>query len=145
LDRVKSNLSNLHWSTSISSIHSIDSNPNSESDSDEDSDLDHYEDNEIHVARSESEKLTRGVGERDRLLLPEKMKKSASEKFGVSSRSTEDDDDVERRRPQTVSCGESGDVDAKADDFINKFKQQLKLQRVDSLLRYKEMMTRKGK
>ncbi|KAF9607898.1 hypothetical protein IFM89_003712 [Coptis chinensis] len=34
------------------------------------------------------------------------------------------------------------EVDAKADDFINKFKNQLKLQRLDSILRYKEMLGR---
>ncbi|KAI3447137.1 hypothetical protein Pfo_003802 [Paulownia fortunei] len=33
-------------------------------------------------------------------------------------------------------------VDAKADDFIKRFKQQLKLQRLDSILRYKEMLNR---
>ncbi|KAJ0964544.1 hypothetical protein J5N97_025682 [Dioscorea zingiberensis] len=35
-----------------------------------------------------------------------------------------------------------GEVDARADDFINRFRQQLKLQRIDSLLRYKEMLHR---
>ncbi|XP_057538262.1 pathogen-associated molecular patterns-induced protein A70-like [Amaranthus tricolor] len=33
------------------------------------------------------------------------------------------------------------EVDAKADDFINKFKQQLKLQRLESLLRYRNNNT----
>lgn len=37
---------------------------------------------------------------------------------------------------------EGGEVDARADDFINRFRQQLKLQRLDSLLRYKEMLNR---
>ncbi|CAM8939085.1 unnamed protein product [Rhodiola kirilowii] len=37
---------------------------------------------------------------------------------------------------------EDEEVDSKADDFINKFKQQLKLQRLDSILRYKEMLGR---
>ncbi|KAK1555463.1 hypothetical protein Q3G72_009534 [Acer saccharum] len=36
------------------------------------------------------------------------------------------------------------EVDDKTDDFINKFKQQLKLQRIDSILRYKETVNRTG-
>ncbi|KAJ1263845.1 hypothetical protein BS78_09G218200 [Paspalum vaginatum] len=35
-------------------------------------------------------------------------------------------------------------VDARADDFINKFRQQLQLQRLNSLLNYKEMLSRGG-
>lgn len=35
---------------------------------------------------------------------------------------------------------EDVEVDARADDFINRFKQQLKLQRLDSIIRYKEML-----
>ena len=35
-------------------------------------------------------------------------------------------------------------VNARADDFINKFKQQLQLQRLNSLLNYKEMLNRGG-
>ncbi|OMO91651.1 hypothetical protein COLO4_18195 [Corchorus olitorius] len=82
--------------------------------------------------------------------MPEKMKKSTSERRmseGNSNREVEEEE-VERRRPattrieKTVSFGDEG-VDAKADDFINKFKQQLKLQRLDSLLRYRDML--KGK
>ncbi|KAG9157301.1 hypothetical protein Leryth_004967 [Lithospermum erythrorhizon] len=79
--------------------------------------------------------------------LPTKMRKSASMKspFGHF----EADDILEKRRPATVK--ERGaakvtemehGVDAKADDFINKFKEQLKLQRIDSIIRYKEMITR---
>jgi hypothetical protein len=33
-------------------------------------------------------------------------------------------------------------VDERADDFINKFRQQLQLQRLNSLLNYKEMLNR---
>eukprot|EP01018_Ginkgo_biloba_P026423 Gb_15156 [translate_table: standard] len=36
----------------------------------------------------------------------------------------------------------TGEVDAKAENFIQKFKQQLKLQRIESLMRYKEMIDR---
>ncbi|XP_072967261.1 pathogen-associated molecular patterns-induced protein A70-like [Typha angustifolia] len=38
--------------------------------------------------------------------------------------------------------GEDEEVDARADDFINRFKQQLKLQRLNSLLNYTEMLNR---
>ncbi|KAK8654714.1 hypothetical protein V6N13_107317 [Hibiscus sabdariffa] len=84
----------------------------------------------------------------------EKMKKSASENSRAKAEMEEeeededDDEEVERRRPattrieKTTSFGDGDDqcVDAKADDFINKFKQQLKLQRLDSLLRYRDML-----
>lgn len=91
-----------------------------------------------------------------------KMKKSASLKSSVVAHFKEDDV-VESRRPATVREGKAkvvelkrladgdddGDgnsddeqVDAKADDFINKFKQQLKLQRLDSMMRYREVIKR---
>ncbi|KAK1367888.1 Alkaline phytoceramidase (APHC) [Heracleum sosnowskyi] len=81
--------------------------------------------------------------------LSTKMKKSASMKSPFAH--FEEDDIVEARRPVTVR--ERGakvtdvdeEVDAKADDFINKFKQQLKLQRVDSIMRYKEVINRGAK
>ncbi|CAH2069681.1 unnamed protein product [Thlaspi arvense] len=80
-----------------------------------------------------------------------KMTKSASEKSGFgfigSQEAAETAESVERRRPdttrvaRTTTVGDGEDcVDAKASDFINKFKQQLKLQRLDSILRYKEML-----
>lgn len=83
--------------------------------------------------------------------LSKKMKKSASAKSTFAH--FEEGDIVESRRPATVREGKAkatvaeGDeddeeVDAKADDFINKFKQQLKLQRLDSIIRYKEMIGR---
>jgi Cotton fibre expressed protein len=64
---------------------------------------------------------------------------------------------------KTVSVGDTGDdemkvrqrrsfrgrdvvteegVDARADDFINRFKEQLKIQRLNSILNYKEMLNR---
>ncbi|XP_014507649.1 uncharacterized protein LOC106767306 [Vigna radiata var. radiata] len=68
------------------------------------------------------------------------MRKSASERRGSIER--EEEEEVERRRPQTArveatSCREDEEVDAKADDFINRFKKQLRLQRIDSLIRYR--------
>uniref|UniRef100_A0A2P2N381 Uncharacterized protein LOC105638146 n=1 Tax=Rhizophora mucronata TaxID=61149 RepID=A0A2P2N381_RHIMU len=72
-----------------------------------------------------------------------KMRKSSSFKSVFAH--FEEDDIVETRRPATVkegkpkvSMGEYDDeVDARADDFIHRFKQQLKLQRIDSVLRYR--------
>jgi len=70
------------------------------------------------------------------------MKKSASEK--TLEREEEDEETVERRRPataaarsETTTCKEDEAVDAKADDFINRFKKQLRLQRLDSFMRYR--------
>lgn len=39
--------------------------------------------------------------------------------------------------------GEEEGVDAKADDFIKRFKQQLRLERLDSILRYRDMLQRR--
>ncbi|XP_061361754.1 pathogen-associated molecular patterns-induced protein A70-like isoform X2 [Gastrolobium bilobum] len=74
------------------------------------------------------------------------MRKSASERAGsMKCEREEDEEAVERRRPatargETTSLREDEEVDAKADDFINRFKKQLRLQRVDSLLRYRDML-----
>ncbi|ESR64087.1 DUF4408 domain-containing protein [Citrus sinensis] len=82
--------------------------------------------------------------------LPKKMKKSASSKSAFNHFREEDIVEVEARRPATVKefgnakvaqVDDEG-VDAKADDFIHKFKQQLKLQRMDSIIRYNEMVNR---
>ncbi|KAI8030863.1 Pathogen-associated molecular patterns-induced protein A70 [Camellia lanceoleosa] len=61
----------------------------------------------------------------------------------------EEDEIMEARRPATVKEGrvstetvKDEQVDAKADDFINKFRQQLKLQRLDSIRRYKDMISK---
>ncbi|MED6144458.1 hypothetical protein PIB30_015885 [Stylosanthes scabra] len=80
--------------------------------------------------------------------LPKKMKKSASTKSAFSH--FQEVDIVETRRPATAKDGGAaaeegvgdGGVDAKCDDFINRFKQQLKLQRLDSIMRYKDMIGR---
>ncbi|KAL6528778.1 hypothetical protein OROMI_028954 [Orobanche minor] len=77
--------------------------------------------------------------------LPARMRKSASLKSAFGH--FEEEKIVEARRPATVrekSRVAEGDqeVDAKADDFIHKFKQQLKLQRLDSIIRYKDMIGR---
>ncbi|CDP03157.1 unnamed protein product [Coffea canephora] len=82
-----------------------------------------------------------------------RMKKSASEKAVAVP---EDREEVDRWRPatmreregrsssetETLTFGEEEHVDKKADAFINRFRQHLKLQRLDSILRYKEMLNR---
>lgn len=76
------------------------------------------------------------------------MKKSASEKecsMTFDWEEEEDEETVERRRPATAMArGESTTSkeedeadDAKADDFINMFKKQLRLQRLNSFIRSK--------
>ncbi|CAA3008691.1 Hypothetical predicted protein [Olea europaea subsp. europaea] len=90
-----------------------------------------------HVTRNKSDTCRQA---------PTKMvlKKSASEKVYVA----EPVEEADLRRPATVKETTSSNwtedeaVDAKADDFINRFRQQLKLQRLDSILRYKEMLGR---
>ncbi|KAL0327493.1 UNVERIFIED_CONTAM: Pathogen-associated molecular patterns-induced protein A70 [Sesamum angustifolium] len=79
--------------------------------------------------------------------LPARMRKSASLKSAFGH--FEEENIVEARRPATVRERSNAkvtegdeEVDARADDFINKFKQQLKLQRLDSILRYKDMIGR---
>ncbi|KAI3707217.1 hypothetical protein L6452_25538 [Arctium lappa] len=100
-----------------------------------------------HVDRTKSDTLP-ASGEVP-VKLPAKMKKSASLKSAFSH--FEEEKIVEARRPATVRERRSAaraaeeddvEVDAKADDFINKFKHQLKLQRLDSIIRYKDMVNR---
>ncbi|KVH89906.1 uncharacterized protein LOC112522050 [Cynara cardunculus var. scolymus] len=100
-----------------------------------------------HVNRTKSDTLP-ASGEIP-VKLPVKMKKSASLKSAFSH--FEEEKIVEARRPATVRERRSAsrateeddvEVDAKADDFINKFKHQLKLQRLDSIIRYKDMVHR---
>ncbi|XWS72186.1 hypothetical protein CRYUN_Cryun02cG0018600 [Craigia yunnanensis] len=140
LERVKSiNLTSLYRSDSVKSNQPTEPTVTEEADSDTDMSPVHGQ-----VKRIQSESKVR------QMKLAEKMKKSSSDN---SRRKTEEkekeeeEEEVERRRPATtriektvlIGDGDQG-VDAKADDFINKFKQQLKLQRLDSLLRYRDML-----
>ncbi|KAL6215310.1 hypothetical protein ACLB2K_014741 [Fragaria x ananassa] len=98
---------------------------------------------EHHVSRTTSDTMP-ASGEVP-AKLPRKMKKSASAKSAFGHFAAEDI--LESRRPATVrekkaDHEDDEEVDAKADDFINRFKQQLKLQRIDSIIRYKDMITR---
>ncbi|GMY28867.1 pathogen-associated molecular patterns-induced protein A70 [Fagus crenata] len=97
-----------------------------------------------HVSRTKSD--TKPASGEVPTKLTRKMKKSASTKSPFLH--FQEEDIVEIRRPATVREGKVGgvaedeEVDAKADDFINKFKQQLKLQRLDSIMRYKDLIHR---
>ncbi|PRQ27966.1 hypothetical protein RchiOBHm_Chr6g0310991 [Rosa chinensis] len=97
-----------------------------------------------HVSRTKSD--TKPASGDLPAKLPKKMKKSASAKSAFAH--FEADDIVESRRPATVkekkakAAEDDAEVDSKADDFINRFKQQLKLQRLDSIIRYKDTVNR---
>nr|XP_043621203.1 pathogen-associated molecular patterns-induced protein A70-like [Erigeron canadensis] len=92
---------------------------------------DHITGDHPPVIRTKSEKPPR----RRKLLV--EIKKSRSEMKMA-------DDDVDLRRPATTRESRNHvvdeEVDAKADDFISKFKQQLKLQRLESLVRYNQTL-----
>ncbi|XP_058075647.1 pathogen-associated molecular patterns-induced protein A70-like [Magnolia sinica] len=83
------------------------------------------------------------AGERQDMV-GQQMKKAASAKWGFEN--TEVKGGAQRpatvRERGTVRKDADEEVDARADDFISKFKQQLKLQRLDSMLRYKDMLNR---
>ncbi|KAD4384863.1 hypothetical protein R6Q59_010990 [Mikania micrantha] len=79
--------------------------------------------------------------------LSAKMKKSASLKSAFSH--FQENKIIEARRPASVRERrppevDDVEVDSKADDFINRFKNHLKLQRLDSIIRYKDMVNRRG-
>ena len=72
------------------------------------------------------------------------MKKSRSE-IRIADDDEEEDDDL--RRPATTrerSNVVEEEVDAKAEQFISRFKQQLRLQRLESLARYTDMLKRRS-
>ncbi|CAI8611055.1 unnamed protein product [Vicia faba] len=79
------------------------------------------------------------------------LKRSVSEKecsVTLDWEEEENEEALERRRPSTAmaksetsTCKEDEGVDAKAGDFIIMFKKQLKLQRLNSLIRYRNTLT----
>lgn len=73
-----------------------------------------------------------------------RIKKSASEKSAFAHFEEAEVEEVTAARDAAEPAQGSGadEVDARADDFINRFRQQLKLQRLESILRYKEMLSR---
>lgn len=78
--------------------------------------------------------------------LPRKIKKAASDNSAFAH--FEEDDVVETSLPAAASEGKVGvaeldeEVDARANDFINNFKHQLKLERMNSIMNYKEVINR---
>ncbi|KAL5200342.1 hypothetical protein ABZP36_021545 [Zizania latifolia] len=118
-----------------------------------------------HVERSRSE----AAADAELPPLPALLRKSASDRSAFAhfqAVKEEQTEAVESRRPVTTrepprrwldvsdTASESsdeegeeieeeaGEVDARADDFINRFRHQLKLQRIDSFLRYRELIRR---
>lgn len=81
--------------------------------------------------------------------LPQKLKKSGTFESAFSHFDSQALSVLDAT-PEVVNAVDSDDntpedaeeVNAKADDFINKFKQQLKLQRLESIMRYKDMINR---
>ncbi|KAK8520396.1 hypothetical protein V6N13_031152 [Hibiscus sabdariffa] len=67
---------------------------------------------------------------------PEKMKK-------WRRKVEEEEAEIIKGTATTALEEDDPGVDAKADDFINKFKQQLKMQRLESLLRYRNLLKAK--
>ncbi|XP_054806188.1 pathogen-associated molecular patterns-induced protein A70-like [Prosopis cineraria] len=131
LERLKSiNFSSLYRSDSIEAAGEAVEGEGDVRESRED----HGSSNLARRSKSETSKRTP-------VKLPEKMKKSASEKSASRKREEEEEEEEETAARhvegnEAASCLEDEMVDAKADDFINKFKQQLKLQRLNSFLRY---------
>jgi hypothetical protein len=99
--------------------------------------------------------------------LPARLHKSASEKSSFSHFEAQEVEEavqaVEKRRPATTRDGGAarrlpvqaeaeskeeqeagGEVDAQAENFINKFHHQLKLQRMESILRHRETVRRQA-
>jgi hypothetical protein len=114
----------------------------------------------VHMERCRSE----AAAEPDVPRLPSRLHKSASEKSAFSHFEAQEVEEAvqaaEKRRPATTRDGgaarrgrrlpmqaepeeEAGRaVDADAENFINKFRSQLKLQRMESILRYRENVRR---
>ncbi|XP_051129209.1 pathogen-associated molecular patterns-induced protein A70-like [Andrographis paniculata] len=100
-----------------------------------------------HFGRTKSDTEPASGANRVQNTARNRMRKSVSMKAAAAFEETASA--VEARRPATArervlakvtDCDE--EVDAKADHFIEKFKQQLKLQRLDSILRYKDKIRR---
>lgn len=81
------------------------------------------------IPSSEAEEIEETVEE------DEAMRKSSCEKTAVVRRAAS-----VRREEKEVE--EEKEVDARADDFINRFRHQLRLQRLESLTQYKDMLNR---
>ncbi|KAL5057271.1 hypothetical protein RYX36_028875 [Vicia faba] len=106
----------------------------------------HYLQPETETENSSAEldpKLVYDSGEEKKRKV--ELKRSVSEKECSMTLDWEEEEEeaLERRRPattmarsETTTCTEDEGVDAKADDFINMFKKQLRLQRLNSFVRF---------
>ncbi|KAK3436274.1 hypothetical protein EUGRSUZ_C00891 [Eucalyptus grandis] len=127
------------------------------SEPDPDEDAPHHLGNDRQVRRVRSDQKTTTPGEGPARRLPAKMKKSASDRSAVGQFEDEEEDQVERRRPETAREGrkksdtaaapvpapeEEDEINAKADAFINRFERDPKLERLDSIMRFKEKLNR---
>ncbi|CAL9059267.1 unnamed protein product [Musa banksii] len=91
-----------------------------------------------HLGRSQSD--TQPTAGEMPPKLAVRMKKSASEKSAFAHF---EEAVTAARETVDPAVGDGGEeVDARADDFINRFRHQLKLQRLASIMRYKEMLNR---
>lgn len=73
---------------------------------------------------------------------PAREQNKKAKKQAASEAKTMTKSSSEARKDTAAEDADDGGVDARADDFINKFRQQLQLQRLNSLLNYKEMLNR---
>ncbi|KAG6488585.1 uncharacterized protein LOC122007401 [Zingiber officinale] len=97
------------------------------------------EDEELHHLDRSLSDTHPTAGEMPRKLAV-RMKKSASDNSAFAHFSKAEVEEV-ARGAEDVAEGDAYDqVDARADDFIKRFRQQLKLQRLQSILRYKETL-----
>ncbi|XP_042412939.1 uncharacterized protein LOC122001991 [Zingiber officinale] len=97
------------------------------------------EDEELHHLDRSLSDTHPTAGEMPRKLAV-RMRKSASDNSAFAHFSKAEVEEV-ARGAEDVAEGDAYDqVDARADDFINRFRQQLKLQRLQSILRYKETL-----
>jgi hypothetical protein len=89
----------------------------------------------VHMERCRSE----AAAESDVPRLPSRLHKSASEKTAFSHFEAQEVEEAVQAEPEE-EAGRA--VDADAENFINKFRSQLKLQRMESILRYRENVRR---
>ncbi|OWM86569.1 pathogen-associated molecular patterns-induced protein A70-like [Punica granatum] len=112
-----------------------------------DNDDQSYEEISRSMRADDAREETRDTEVQSRMRRSWSIKSDSGQYQRAGESSGEEEEVVERRRPATARDLREGDeeVDAKADDFINRFKQQLRLQRIESLTRYGAMMGLSGK
>lgn len=103
-----------------------------------------YDEHQLHLDRSQSDAHPTGGEMPPKLAV--RIKKSASEKSPFAHFEEGEIENAATTLREAADQVENGggeeEVDARADDFIYRFRHQLKLQRLDSILRYKEILGR---